>query len=326
MKEKRGIERSDLLESPAVSERTIDDAIFRYRELFENVPIGLYITTADGRIVDANPALVKLLGYPSKTALLGKRAAELYVDPADRARQQSLFADEPVVSDYVTQLQRLDGETIWVRDACCAIRNEDGAVVFYEGTLQDITAERRAEQELTYMARHDPLTGLFNRYTLRSILDSEVCRARRYRHPIGVLMIDVNRFKEINDRFGHAAGDEVLQGVADVLQRTVRESDTVVRYGGDEFLVLLTETNGQTEIVRSRILSEMAAWRSARFPLDLPVTLAIGVAHWMPEAGQSIESVLSRADRAMYAAKREEAANGAPSRSLQPTLATDADA
>lgn len=288
------------------------DAEFRYQTLFENVPIGLYITTQDGRILDANPTLVEILGYPSKEALLGKEAAELFLDPQDRVREQSLFDDEHVVENYETQMRKRNGETIWVRDTCCAIRDENGDVAFYEGSLQDITAEKRAEEELVYMARHDPLTGLLNRYTLRSTLNSEVYRAQRYNHPIGVVMIDVNRFKEINDRFGHAAGDRVLQTVAAVLRRTVRESDIVVRYGGDEFLVLLIETNGETEIVRQRIQAEMAEKASSTLSLGMPVTLAIGTAHWMPESGQSIEGVLSQADRAMYEEKRN-SGSGPPS-------------
>jgi len=277
----------------------------RYQILFENVPVGLYITTPDGTIVEANPALVRMLGYSDTSSLLGMRASDLYVNPLDRSREQSLFDDDLVVESYETQLVRHDGELIWVRDTCRAIRGDSGEIVSYEGSLQDITAEKHAQEELVYMAQHDPLTGLYNRHSLRSILKSEIVRARRYNHPIGILMIDVNHFKEINDRFGHAIGDEVLSSVADVLRTTLRESDVPVRYGGDEFLVLLIETDGETEIVQERIRQAMAARAKVDSMHDVPVTLAIGAAHWTPQSGESIESVLSRADRAMYADKRE---------------------
>jgi diguanylate cyclase (GGDEF)-like protein/PAS domain S-box-containing protein len=289
-------ERSDAAEHPSQSQDEL-------RSFFESLPIGLYITTPDGHIVDANPALAEMLGYNDPASLVGKTASDLYVDPTDRAREQMLFDDDHIVRNYETQLLRQDGEAIWVRDICRAIRNGSGDVVHYAGSLQDITAEKRAQEELVYMAQHDPLTGLFNRHTLRSILESEVCRARRYRHPIGILMIDVNRFKETNDRFGHAVGDEVLKTVADVLRQAVRESDIVVRYGGDEFLVLLIETNGETDVVRDRIHAEMAARMELEGLFEIPVTLAIGTAHWTPETGQSIEAVLSEADRAMYGEK-----------------------
>jgi diguanylate cyclase (GGDEF)-like protein/PAS domain S-box-containing protein len=293
----------------AVSRRDTRSEESHYRSLFENIPIGLYITAPDGLIVDANPALVAMLGYPDREALVGTWASDLYIDPTDRDREQSLFDDEPIVHNYETRLRRWDGTAIWVRDTCRAVRGEDGAIASYEGSLQDITAEKSAKEELVYMARHDPLTGVLNRHTLRSILESEVGRARRYEHPIGVLMIDVNHLKEANDRFGHATGDAILKIVADVLVQTVRESDIVVRYGGDEFLVLLIETDGETEIVRDRIQEGMQARMQIERSLNLPTSLAIGIAHWTPQEGQSIESVLSEADRAMYEEKRKHYAN-----------------
>ena len=274
-----------------------------YRALFENVPIGLYITTPDGRILDANPALVRMLGYPDKDSLLGTIASDLYLNPTDREQEKTLFGEADIVRNYETQLQCRNGDVIWVRDTCCAICNEQDNVLFYEGSLQDITEEKRVQAELVYMARHDPLTGLLNRHTLAEILEQEVSRAQRYKHPIGILMIDVNRFKEVNDRYGHAMGDQVLRTVAGVLLRSVRDSDVVVRYGGDEFLVLLIETNGETEIVRGRVIQEMAVASQEATLLGLPIGLAIGTAHWMPKSDQSIEAVLIEADRRMYEEK-----------------------
>ena len=278
-----------------------------YRALFENMPIGLYITTPDGRIVDANPALVRMLEYPDKQSLLGKKASDLYLDPSDREREQTLFGDARVVRNYETQLRRCDGKAIWVRDTSRAVCDDEGSVLSYEGSLQDITEEKRYEAELVYMARHDPLTGLFNRHTLAEILEREVSRAQRYQHPIGVLMIDVNRFKEVNDRYGHAMGDRVLQMVAEVLCRSVRDSDVVVRYGGDEFLVLLIETDGESEAVCERMIEDMARASQAATLLNLPISLAIGTAHWMPQNGESIETVVVEADRRMYEAKERAA-------------------
>lgn len=283
----------------------------RYRSLFEGIPIGLYITTLDGRILDANPALVRLLGYPNKEALLGITASDLYANPADREHERSLFEDDLLVCNYETQLKQLDGRLIWVRDTCRAIRDESGAIQCFEGSLQDITEEKASEQTLMYRARHDLLTGVFNRYALAEMLEQEALRARRYDHPIGVLMVDVNRFKEVNDRFGHATGDKVLQLVAEVLCSSVRGTDYVVRYGGDEFLLLLLETNGETQIVRDRIIGTMSSQNPVDLPFDFPITLSIGIAHWMPSTNASIESVLSQADQAMYAEKRRQASTQA---------------
>ncbi|MFC2078391.1 GGDEF domain-containing protein [Candidatus Bipolaricaulota bacterium] len=283
----------------------------RYRSLFEGVPMGLYITTLDGRIIDANPALIQMLGYPSKEALMGIMAADLYANPADRRRERSLLESDQALHNYETQLTRMDGHLIWVRDTCHAVRDGSGAILCFEGSLQDITEEKASEEKLNHMARHDPLTGVFNRYALTEVLEQEASRAQRYKHPIGVLMIDINRFKEVNDRFGHATGDKVLKLVAKILCSSVRDTDYVVRYGGDEFLLLLLETNGETTIVRDRIVELMASRNPMNQLVDFPITLSIGIAHWMPDTTESMESILSHADQAMYAEKRKQAATQA---------------
>jgi diguanylate cyclase (GGDEF)-like protein/PAS domain S-box-containing protein len=297
--QRHGRKKSDSGRSPlAHEEREI-----LYQSLFEGVPLGLYITTPDGLIVDANPALVSMLGYPDKDSLLGTRVSQLYADPAEREEKRALLARENLVQEFEARLRRRDGMMIWVRDTCRVVYDEDGRILSYEGSLQDITEQKEYERKLSYMARHDPLTGVYNRHALAEILEAEISRARRYRHPVGVLMIDVNRFKEVNDRFGHETGDRVLCSVAEALCRSVRDSDVVVRYGGDEFLVLLIETNGETEVVRNRIHAEVSRQGQMSFLSEFPVTVAIGTAHWDPRAGESIERALSRADLAMYREK-----------------------
>ena len=294
--------------TPTKGSRSAEESLgVSYQSLFDGVPIGLYITTPDGTIVDANEALATMLGYPEKEALLGTKASLLYAEPSDREREQTLLAQENIVRNFETQLRTRDGATIWVRDTCRAVYDEAGRIHLYQGSLQDITEHKEYERRLSYMACHDPLTGVYNRHALAEILEAEVSRARRYRHPIGVLMVDVNRFKEVNDRFGHTVGDRVLCGVAEALCRSVRESDIVVRFGGDEFLVLLIETDGETEIVKERIAHELALRGQMSFTPEFPITLAIGTAHWDPSIEESIERVLHRADVAMYARKRDAA-------------------
>jgi diguanylate cyclase (GGDEF)-like protein len=162
----------------------------------------------------------------------------------------------------------------------------------------------RIYREKEQLAAIDPLTGLRNRLAVQEILNREIPRGRRYEHPIGVMMLDVNRFKEVNDRFGHLMGDKVLQGVAEVLRESVRESDVVARWGGDEFLVLLLETGDTAHVVKERINTRMAD-RNLRNPLlDFPVTLAVGTVDWSPESGVDMEAILAEADKLMYEDKR----------------------
>jgi diguanylate cyclase (GGDEF)-like protein/PAS domain S-box-containing protein len=303
-------------ENPSSDQKTCVSQEAQYRSLFEGVPIGLYITTPEGQLLDANPALIQMLGYPNRDTLLKMSVRDLYADPADREQQCSLLERTRKVHNYEAQLSRFDGQLIWVHDTCHAIRDKAENIVCFEGSLQDITEQRLTEQKLNYMARHDPLTGVYNRYALSEVIEQESSRAQRYKHPIGVLMIDVNRLKEVNDRFGHTVGDRVLKLVAEVLSSTVRSSDYVVRYGGDEFLLMLLETNGETPRVRDRIIEEMAQRDSSDLNLDFPITLSIGIAYWKPTSSVSMEAVLSQADEAMYAEKRRQAGSQvhAPSR------------
>jgi len=153
-------------------------------------------------------------------------------------------------------------------------------------------------------ATRDPLTGVYNRRYFNEVIEQELVRSRRYEHPIGFLMIDIDRFKEINDRFGHQMGDRVLKAVADLLVAQVRESDIVVRYGGDEFLIMLLETDGETEAVAERIRNAVAEWNKTNELIPFAVTLSIGAAHWDPTSTEPIEQVLAEADKRMYADKR----------------------
>ncbi|MEN6368242.1 MAG: diguanylate cyclase [Thermotogota bacterium] len=177
--------------------------------------------------------------------------------------------------------------------------------------IGEALVRKQFEEDLARMARHDPLTGALNRYALGELLEREATRSERYTRPIGLLMIDINRFKEINDRFGHAIGDRVLQAVAEVLQKSLRGSDILVRYGGDEFLAVLPETDGETASVKNRILAEVARRNEANPLLEFPVTLAIGTYHWSPESGQTIDQALAEADRLMYEDKRGAATRSA---------------
>jgi diguanylate cyclase (GGDEF)-like protein len=162
----------------------------------------------------------------------------------------------------------------------------------------------RLQHELKEQAIHDSLTGLFNRYYLNQVLDREVKRSKRYNHCMAFLMVDVNRFKEINDRYGHQVGDDILKEVASSLREAVRETDIVVRYGGDEFLVVLLETDGESDVVKQRIAENIARCNKKDGQLAFPVTLSIGSAYWNPKDHKSVDEILNEADRRMYEDKK----------------------
>ena len=172
----------------------------------------------------------------------------------------------------------------------------------------------RLQDELVQQANHDPLTNVYNRRYFNQVIELELARSKRHERTIGFLMIDVNQFKEINDIFGHQMGDEVLKAVASMLKDAVRESDLVVRYGGDEFLIVLMETEGESRMIEDRIAAALAKRNETNDLIPFVVTLAIGSACWNPADNLAIEAVLAEADRSMYEAKQQQ--NGKPSSPL----------
>lgn len=165
-------------------------------------------------------------------------------------------------------------------------------------------ARAEVEGDLRHQAIHDHLTGLYNRHYLKEVLTKEVERAQRYGHSLSFLMIDINGFKEVNDCYSHTTGDKVLVKIGDLLKDNVREVDTVVRYGGDEFLILLPETGDGSQVVVERLKAKIDTWNEENDILDFPLTLAIGSSNFDPQEELSVEEKISEADKRMYQDKR----------------------
>jgi diguanylate cyclase (GGDEF)-like protein len=163
----------------------------------------------------------------------------------------------------------------------------------------------RLQRQLHDQAMRDPLTNVFNRRYFNQVIEREIGRSERYNHPISFLMIDIDHFKFINDTYGHQTGDQILKSVADLLVEQVRESDLVVRYGGDEFLIVLIETHNHAQIVTKRIKQALVELSCKRDLISFPVTLSIGAANWKPGINKTVEEVLVEADRNMYTVKRK---------------------
>ncbi|HET9679118.1 MAG TPA: sensor domain-containing diguanylate cyclase, partial [Gammaproteobacteria bacterium] len=176
---------------------------------------------------------------------------------------------------------------------------------FVSTQIATVIERKQNETHLLHMAGHDPLTGLPNRALFRDRLDVALSRARRDKEYLALLYLDLNRFKEVNDTYGHDAGDRLLREVARRLSSCLRESDTVARMGGDEFTVLLTNINGADSL--PRVVSKVKAALALPFDLDehsLAVSASIGAALY-PTQGETFDQLLRRADTNMYADKRK---------------------
>lgn len=279
----------------------------RFRLTLHNAPIGLAIVDLDGRFKTVNPALHEMLGY-SEFELLGMTFQDL-THPDDLAQDLS----------YVEQLLRGErdqyrmqkryfhrfGHVVYIQLDVSILRGADGQSIHFIAQIQDISHRIAREEALQQRALTDELTGLPNR---RAFLDEAarlLVRARRSDEPISVLMIDLDRFKLINDTHGHASGDVVLRAIKQIVEPKLRGGDLLARLGGEEFGVLLPATGeAAAQEIAERIRTAIAvAELSSLGGVALSLTASIGLA--AVSSSESINEALQRADQRMYCAKRE---------------------
>jgi diguanylate cyclase (GGDEF)-like protein/PAS domain S-box-containing protein len=294
----------------------------RYRVLVENLPVGVYRTTPDGRFIEANPALARMLGVRTPAGLLRCNVEAFYVKKEDRAGHLAKLAGKP---RYFTEfeLRAANGRKFWVRDYCQAVRGTDGAIAFFDGILLDITERKRAEKRLKQALRKlragnekleslsltDDLTELNNRRGFFTLGQQQMKIARRLRKDIFLLYLDVDDLKRTNDTFGHPAGDRVLEGVAKILRETLRDSDIIARIGGDEFAILAMRSKPAGEKILLGRLQEKIRSHNLANPKRLHVSLSMGLVFYDPKKFSSLEDFLAHADFLMYQQKRSKAAN-----------------
>ncbi|MDB4951728.1 MAG: hypothetical protein JWM27_4377 [Gemmatimonadetes bacterium] len=275
----------------------------RYRTLFQESRDAIYMTSTDGRFVDANQAMLDLFGY-GRQELLAMGALDLYAHAADRERFQDEIARVGYVRDYEVRLAHRDGQAVECLLSASLRRSPAGEMLGYQGIIHDITERKRAEDQLAYGALHDALTGLPNRALFVDRLTHAIDRVRRAGDAhFAVLFLDLDRFKVINDSLGHSVGDELLNAMARRLEATLSPGDTVARFGGDEFTVLVEPVAGALDAshVAERILHAL----SAPFALDRHEVFAsasVGIA--LSTTGHADpEELLRNADAALSRAK-----------------------
>src|SRR6266481_4448494 len=270
----------------------------RYRALAGNLSYGIFRCDLDGKFLEVNEAMVKMLGYASKEELLGVNlASDLIQDPARRAQLLGQPDQQGSVDPLEIEWKRKDGTILKVRGSGQEVIDEQGKLDGYEIITEDVTKQRQLEDHLHQQAARDPLTGLANYRHLAEVLDMEVKRSERTGREFALLLLDLDRLKEINDRYGHLTGSHALCRVADVLS-FCRDIDTAARYGGDEFAVVLPETDVEAANNMAQRISESIA-NDRQGPV---LSVSIGVAVY-PHDGGRIEALLHAADVAMYAMK-----------------------
>ncbi len=289
----------------AVAELATAERLFR--SAFDGSPIGMALTEEDGRIVRVNSALCELSGHTAQE-LAGRRFDALIGSPEEGYKGRAvsaLMSGERLRYKDETRFVHASGEPIWVALQATTIADDEGAPRRFLVQVQDITHRRRYEENLHYLATHDPLTGLHNRASFADQLDTHADLARRYGSDGALLLLDLDHFKYVNDTLGHQAGDQVIARVAKVLASRLRDSDVLARLGGDEFAALLPRA---TVLTAKRVAENLLdALRDERIAVSgangRAMTASIGIA--MFEASDDLrgENVLVNADVAMYDAK-----------------------
>ena len=276
----------------------------RFRQLFRLDPVATAITRLDdNRILDVNQTFSQLTGY-ARDELVGHDVAELDFFPDREARSRLIerlrSGQEVRAAEVAFRPKSGDVRHVLASMEVIELAGEEAVI----SSLLDITERKAAEAELAQQALHDHLTGLPNRALLHDRVRQTILAAKRDRTSFSLLYFDLNHFKEINDKFGHAAGDELLRGVARRLQAALRAADTVARMGGDEFVVLLPTAHDLPSM--SAALMKMTAALAESFILDghrVEIRGSFGAVLY-PAHGTDAEELVIHADRAMYAAKQ----------------------
>jgi diguanylate cyclase (GGDEF)-like protein/PAS domain S-box-containing protein len=265
----------------------------------------IIVADTEGRLLCWNRACERLSGYTAEE--LGRSPAILdrLVVEQDRVRAASVVdalgrGESPVILEV--RWRTRSGDVRLISWSCTGLTAPDGRVTHVVATGIDVTERRRLERRLRHLADHDDLTGLINRRRFQEELERHLTEGRRYGLTGALLVLDLDGFKEVNDTYGHSAGDQVLCAVADALRSRLRESDIVARLGGDEFAVLLPrETAPEAELVCRSL--EQAIPAEVHTPGGGSIEVSIGFAPFV-QGVESVDDVLSSADASMYAAKQ----------------------
>ncbi len=298
----------------------LEETQSRWRTIYASISDGLLILEPDGRIVAMNPSAEAMLGY--RTDEVKGRSLQILLPEPERSHfdavRPTLLREEPLMAQELLLLHK-EGEVVYtevdinpmrwegapqylavVHDITVrkALEERQNEALFFT-LLRDLTEKEEAARELRQRATTDPLTGAFNRAKFDERLAQELSRVQRHGNPLTLAILDIDKFKQVNDTFGHASGDQVLSQVSAVARNNLRSADLFARWGGEEFVVLAPDTDRDGGFR----LAEKIRAAIERHPFDEVgrITASFGVAEY--RAGESPEAFLRRADEALYQAK-----------------------
>ncbi len=281
----------------------------RYRDIFDNATEGIIQWTPEWRLISANMSFARMTGYSTVDALLSSASENAFHFCYSPLVEKELMAElerKGHIYDFNFQVVRHDGSQVWASMNARRVAGVDGGTEYYEAFIENIAVRKQAEEKLVYQAFHDPLTGLANRALFHDRLRMALRRAARQpAYSFAVLYLDLDRFKVVNDSFGHNTGDDVLCHTAVNILSCVRDVDTVARFGGDEFAILIDDLRGGTLAIH--MAKRIHAVLSEPFTVngqEISIGASIGIV-LQAEKYEYPEEILRDADTAMYQAKAD---------------------
>jgi diguanylate cyclase (GGDEF)-like protein/PAS domain S-box-containing protein len=288
-----------------LAEQREAEAQQRFATAFADAPIGLALVGLDGRWIKVNRTLCELTGY-SEVRLLELSFREItHPDDLheDLREVERLLAGEIDTFRMETRYITAQGEVLWINLAVSLVRDSEHRSLHFIRQSEDISERKHLEASLQHLADHDSLTDVWNRRRFRDELRCQISRCQRYDEHAALLSIDLDAFKQVNDTYGHKAGDAMLKRIAEELRKRLRATDSLARVGGDEFAVILTHISADDTTQLAAILGEVVSASSIRADgVEIALSASIGVV-LLDDTTTNAESALDRADRAMYKAK-----------------------
>ncbi len=301
----------------------------RLPHLLEILPVGVYRTSPKGKIIKANKTLIHMLGYQSFSDLENLNVKDLYAHSKDRENNLKKL-ETAKTRDSNIKIRRKDGRTLWCRDYSKTVLDTNGKIAFYEGILVDISTEKKTEDKLKKTLRQlaqlnterkkmittlqnltleDSLTGLYNRRGFTTIAKQYLQLADRKKMSMYLLYIDLDNLKKINDTYGHSKGDFILVALAEVLQKTFRQSDIKARIGGDEFAIFPIDNHikGVNSTI-ARLKKNIDDYNASTENQPL-LSVSTGISSYNPAQPCSVNELLIKADSLMYEEKRRKQKN-----------------
>ncbi|HPR37907.1 MAG TPA: EAL domain-containing protein [Spirochaetota bacterium] len=285
---------------------TVNQELVLMRQIFEYSLEGIVITNSEAEILSVNPAFTSITGYTSEE-VAGENPRMLKSDLHDNFYFENMWKSLKATGHWASEIwnRHKDGKAYPEWLSISAIRDLNGNTTHYVGIFHDISDIKRQEELIKYQAYHDALTGLPNRILLKSRIDKAIAHSTRNKNRFGVIFLDLDNFKVINDSLGHAIGDLLLKEAADRLRRIARNDDTVARLGGDEFIILVEDiADEKPSVILSRRIIQAFREPFCIKGNNLHVGASIGIAMY-PEDGEESDSLIKNADAAMYRAKDE---------------------